>query len=89
MPQAFSFLLATNISAIPGGIAVGSAATLFAISACGIPEAVAAHPPRNVVLFNGRIGRPRRCRAARPGANHLMRKGLRKCRPPPRAALKG
>ena len=37
------------------GIAVGGAATLFAISASGIPEAVAAHPPRKVVLFGGRI----------------------------------
>ena len=37
------------------GIAVGGAATLFAISAGGIPEAVAAHPPRKVVLFGGRI----------------------------------
>jgi hypothetical protein len=37
------------------GITVGGAATLFAISASGIPEAVAAHPPRKVVLFGGRI----------------------------------
>ena len=37
------------------GIAVGGAATLFTIPASGIPEAVAAHPPRKLVLFEGRI----------------------------------
>ena len=37
------------------GIMVGGVATLFAISASGIPEAVATHPPRKVVLFEGRI----------------------------------
>jgi cytosine deaminase len=37
------------------GIAVGGVAPLFAIPASGIPEAVAAHPPRKVVLFGGRI----------------------------------
>jgi cytosine deaminase len=37
------------------GIAVGGAAALFSITASGIPEAVAARPPRKVVLFGGRI----------------------------------
>ena len=37
------------------GIAVGGAATLFTIAASGVPEAVAAHPPRKLVLFDGRI----------------------------------
>jgi hypothetical protein len=37
------------------GIAVGGAATLFMIPASGVPEAVAAHPPRKLVLFDGRI----------------------------------
>jgi hypothetical protein len=37
------------------GIAVGGPATLFTIPASGVPEAVAAHPPRKLVLFNGRI----------------------------------
>jgi len=37
------------------GIAVGGPATLFTIPASGVPEAVAAHPPRKLVLFEGRI----------------------------------
>jgi len=37
------------------GIAVGGPATLFTIPASGVPEAVAAHPPRKLVLFDGRI----------------------------------
>jgi cytosine/creatinine deaminase len=37
------------------GIAVGGTATLFTIPASGVPEAVAAHPPRKLVLFDGRI----------------------------------
>jgi len=37
------------------GIAVGGTATLFTIPASGVPEAVAAHPPRKLVLFEGRI----------------------------------
>jgi cytosine/creatinine deaminase len=37
------------------GVEVGSAATLFTIAASGVPEAVAAHPPRKLVLFDGRI----------------------------------
>jgi cytosine/creatinine deaminase len=37
------------------GVEVGSAATLFTIAASGVPEAVAAHPRRKLVLFNGRI----------------------------------
>jgi cytosine/adenosine deaminase-related metal-dependent hydrolase len=37
------------------GVAVGGAATLFTIPATCIPEAVAAHPPRRLVLFDGRI----------------------------------
>jgi hypothetical protein len=28
---------------------------LFTIAASGVPEAVAAHPPRKLVLFDGRI----------------------------------
>jgi cytosine deaminase len=37
------------------GIAVGGPANLFTIAASGIPEAVAAHPFRKLVLFAGRI----------------------------------
>jgi cytosine/adenosine deaminase-related metal-dependent hydrolase len=37
------------------GVAVGGPATLFTIAASGVPEAVAAHPPRKLVLFDGRI----------------------------------
>jgi cytosine/adenosine deaminase-related metal-dependent hydrolase len=37
------------------GVKVGAAATLFTIAASGVPEAVAAHPPRKLVLFDGRI----------------------------------
>jgi len=36
-------------------VKVGGAATLFTIAASGVPEAVAAHPPRKLVLFDGRI----------------------------------
>jgi cytosine deaminase len=37
------------------GVEVGGVATLFTIPASGVPEAVAAHPPRKLVLFDGRI----------------------------------
>ena len=37
------------------GIAVGAAANLFTVGASCVAEAVAAHPPRKLVLFNGRI----------------------------------
>jgi cytosine/adenosine deaminase-related metal-dependent hydrolase len=37
------------------GIAPGARATLFTVAASGIPEAVAAHPPRKLVLFEGKI----------------------------------
>jgi cytosine/creatinine deaminase len=37
------------------GIAVGSRANLFTVAASGVPEAVAAHPPRKLVLFEGRL----------------------------------
>src|SRR5271165_126897 len=37
------------------GVEVGGTATLFTIPASGVPEAVAAHPPRKLVLFDGRI----------------------------------
>src|SRR5271165_5005831 len=37
------------------GVMVGAAATLFTIPASGIPEAIAAHPPRKLVLFEERI----------------------------------
>ncbi len=37
------------------GIVLGGNATLFTIPASGVPEAVAAHPPRKLVLFEGRI----------------------------------
>jgi cytosine/adenosine deaminase-related metal-dependent hydrolase len=43
------------------GIAVGGPATLFTIAASGIPEAVAEHPARKLVLFKG-------CVVARDGA---------------------
>jgi cytosine deaminase len=37
------------------GVKVGCPATLFTIAASGVPEAVAAHLPRELVLFDGRI----------------------------------
>jgi cytosine/creatinine deaminase len=37
------------------GVVAGASATLFTIAASGIPEAVAAHPPRKLVLFDGKI----------------------------------
>jgi cytosine deaminase len=37
------------------GVEVGGMATLFTIAASGVPEAVAGHPPRKLVLFDGRI----------------------------------
>ena len=37
------------------GLAVGSAANLFTLSAEGIPEAVGAHPPRGLVFHRGRV----------------------------------
>src|SRR5438128_12543913 len=36
------------------GIGVGGATNLFTIAASCVPEAVAAHPPRKIVIFNGR-----------------------------------
>src|SRR5262249_23226299 len=37
------------------GVRVGAAANLFTISASCVPEAVAAHPPRKLVLFDGQV----------------------------------
>jgi cytosine/adenosine deaminase-related metal-dependent hydrolase len=37
------------------GTTVGAAANLFTIAASCVPEAVAAHPPRKLVLFGGEI----------------------------------
>jgi cytosine/creatinine deaminase len=37
------------------GVAVGGAANLFTIAASCVAEAVAVHPPRKLVLFDGRI----------------------------------
>ena len=37
------------------GITVGAAANLFSIAASCVAEAVAAHPPRKLVLFDGKI----------------------------------
>jgi len=37
------------------GIRVDGAANLFTIGASCVAEAVAAHPPRNLVLFDGKI----------------------------------
>jgi cytosine/adenosine deaminase-related metal-dependent hydrolase len=37
------------------GLAVGAPATLFTLAASGVPEAVAAHPTRSLVLFDGKI----------------------------------
>jgi cytosine deaminase len=37
------------------GITVGAAANLFSIAASCVAEAVAAHPPRKLVLFEGKI----------------------------------
>jgi cytosine deaminase len=55
---AFDLVSAAGASAlgIAGyGIAVGAPATLFTVAASGIPEAVAAHPTRKLVLFDGKI----------------------------------
>ena len=37
------------------GVTAGSAANLFTIAASCVAEAVAAHPPRKLVLFDGKI----------------------------------
>ena len=37
------------------GVTVGAAANLFSIHASCVAEAVAAHPPRKLVLFEGKI----------------------------------
>jgi cytosine/creatinine deaminase len=37
------------------GITIGAAANLFTIAASCVPEAVAAHPPRKLVLFEGNV----------------------------------
>jgi cytosine/adenosine deaminase-related metal-dependent hydrolase len=37
------------------GVRVGAAANLFTIAASCVPEAVAAHPPRKLVLFDGKV----------------------------------
>src|ERR1700751_2167280 len=37
------------------GLAVGAPANLFTIAASVVPEAVAAHPPRKLVLFDGKV----------------------------------
>ena len=37
------------------GVAIGAAADLFTIAATCVAEAVAAHPPRRLVLFDGKI----------------------------------
>ena len=37
------------------GVAVGAAANLFTIAASCVTEAVAAHPPRRLVLFDGKV----------------------------------
>src|SRR5215469_7021212 len=37
------------------GVTVGAAADLFTIGASCVPEAVAAHPPRKLVLFDGKV----------------------------------
>ncbi len=37
------------------GITAGSPATLFTIAVSGVAEAVAAHPARKLVLFDGKI----------------------------------
>ncbi len=55
---AFDLVSAAGASAlgIAGyGVAVGGPATLFTIAASGVPEAVAAHPTRKLVLFDGKI----------------------------------
>jgi cytosine/creatinine deaminase len=37
------------------GVTVGAAANLFTIAASCVPEAVAAHPPRKLVFFDGKV----------------------------------
>jgi cytosine/adenosine deaminase-related metal-dependent hydrolase len=55
---AFDLVSAAGADALgiaPYGIAVDSKANLFTVAASGVPEAVAAHPPRKLVLFEGRL----------------------------------
>ena len=55
---AFDLVSAAGARALgiaPYGIAVDSKANLFTVAASGVPEAVAAHPPRKLVLFVGRL----------------------------------
>ena len=59
------------------GITVGAAANLFSIAASCVAEGVAAHPPRKLVLFEGKI-------VARDGAFIVPRSRLRvRVRPRP------
>jgi cytosine deaminase len=37
------------------GVKIGAAANLFTIAASCVPEAVAAHPPRKLVFFEGNV----------------------------------
>jgi cytosine/creatinine deaminase len=58
METAFDLVSAAGARAlgIDGyGIEEGNSATLFTIAAAGVPEAVAAHAPRKLVLYDGKV----------------------------------
>ena len=58
MEVAFDLISAAGAQALGianYGVAIGAAADLFTIAATCVAEAVAAHPPRRLVLFDGKI----------------------------------
>ena len=58
MEVAFDLISAAGAKALgirDYGVTVGAAANLFTIAASCVPEAVAAHPPRKLVLFGGKL----------------------------------
>ena len=58
MEIAFDLISAAGAQALgiaDYGVAVGAAANLFTIAASCVAEAVAAHPPRKLVLFDGKV----------------------------------
>lgn len=58
LQQMFSIIGAEAARALgvaPYGLEVGHPASLFTLPAEGVPEAIAQHPPRRLVLFEGRL----------------------------------
>ena len=58
MEVAFDLISAAGAQALgigDYGVTVGTAANLFTVGASCVPAAVAAHPPRKLVLFEGKI----------------------------------